>query len=165
MSIPRRFHRRVPNSVPFGAAVNSFPILEFVTPYPLQMPPGVLRGDLDLAYVHSQMNPQTWTKVDANRSSRLTVSPALTVWPLMPPPPPSATLCLEGKFVWRISIPRWICICVPHLVPIDPAVWPASQFFWICDTLTPPSEMPPGVLSGDLHLVYVHSQMNPQMWT
>ena len=28
-----------------------------------KMPPGVLWGDLYLAYVHSQMNPQTWTKV------------------------------------------------------------------------------------------------------
>ena len=36
--------------------------------------------------------------------------------------------------------------------------------FWICDTLTPPPEMPPRVLKGDLYLAYVHSQMNPQTW-
>ena len=54
---------------------DSFPrLLNLWPPSPLQMPPGVLRGDLHLAYVHSQMNPQTWTKVGANRSSRLTAS-------------------------------------------------------------------------------------------
>ena len=30
---------------------------------------------------HSQMNPQTWTKVGANRSRCLTASPDLNVWP------------------------------------------------------------------------------------
>ena len=43
-------------------------------PPPPQMPPEVTRGDLDLACVHSQMNPQTWTKFGANRYSRLTAS-------------------------------------------------------------------------------------------
>ena len=38
------------------------------------MPPGVLRGDLYLAYANSQMNPQTWTKVGA-------IGPA--VWQLL----------------------------------------------------------------------------------
>ena len=75
-----------------------------------------------------------------------------TKTPQVPP------LCLEGQFVWRISIPRWICRCVPNLVT-------ASPNFWICDTLSPPLEMPPGVLRGDLYLAYGHSQMNPQTWT
>ena len=57
------------------------------------MPAGVSRGDFDLAYVHSQMNPQTWTKVGANRSSRLTASPDFWMFdPLKPQVPP---LCLE----------------------------------------------------------------------
>ena len=76
------------------------------------MPPGVLRGELYLAYVHSQTNLQACTKFGANRSSRLTASPDV----------------------------------------------------WICDPLKPP-EMPPVLLRGDLYLVYVHSQMNPQTWT
>ena len=42
-----------------------------------QNAPWVLWGDLYLAYVHSQINPQTWAKVGANRSSRLTASPDL----------------------------------------------------------------------------------------
>ena len=49
-------------------------------PPPPQVPPGVLRGDLDLAYVHSQMNPQTWSKVGGNRSSGLTASPDVCIF-------------------------------------------------------------------------------------
>ena len=41
----------------------------------------------------------------------------------------------------------------------------ASQYFSICDTLTPPPEMPPGALRGDLYLAYIYSQMNTQGWT
>ncbi len=37
-------------------------------------PPPRSRGELYLAYVHSQTNPQTCTKFGANRSSRLTAS-------------------------------------------------------------------------------------------
>ena len=96
-------------------------------PPPPEMPPGVLRGDLYLAYVHSQINPHTWTKVGANRSSRLTASPeCLTP---KPPPPSAPPLCLEEQFVWRISIPMWICRCVPNVVPIGPAVWQLPKTF------------------------------------
>ena len=72
MSIPSRIRRHVPNVVLIGRAVWQLPqTFECVTPYPPPpMPPGVLWGDLYLAYVNSQMNPQTWTKVGANRSSR-----------------------------------------------------------------------------------------------
>ena len=192
------------------------------------MPLGVLWVELYLAYVHSQMNPQTWTKVGANRSSRLTGSPDFWMFdplkppsaPLvsrraiclayihsqmnlhmcatfganrssrltpsqdfwicdtLPPPPPpnapwgiegrlvfslcpfpdestgmneswcqsdsfprrlncwppktppSAPLCLEGQFVWRISIPIWICTCVPNLVP--ESAQPFGSFSRIC---------------------------------
>ena len=77
MSIPRWIRRRVPNWCQLVQPFDNFPrLLNFdPLPPPPQMPPGVLRGDLDLAYVHSQMNPQTWTKVGANRSSRLTAFP------------------------------------------------------------------------------------------
>ena len=51
---------------------DSFPRLEFVNPL---KPPGVLRAELYLAYVHSQTNLQICTKFGANRSSRLTASP------------------------------------------------------------------------------------------
>ena len=51
-------------------------------PPPPDMPTGVLRGDLYLAYTNSQMNAQMWTKVGVNRSSRLTAFPDL--WLLTP---------------------------------------------------------------------------------
>ena len=45
----------------------------------------------------------------------------LDLWPLKTPR--NAPLCLEVQLVWHISIPRWICTCVPNLVSIGPAVW------------------------------------------
>ena len=62
-------------------AFDSFPRLLNLWPLPPpQVPPGVLRGDLDLAYVHSQMHPQTWSKVGGNRSSRLTASQDVSIF-------------------------------------------------------------------------------------
>ena len=45
----------------------------------------------------------------------------LDLWP--PKTPRNAPLCLEVQLVWHISIPRWICTCVPNLVSTGPAVW------------------------------------------
>ena len=45
----------------------------------------------------------------------------LNCWPLKTPQVP--LVCIEGQFFWRISIPIWICTCVPHLVPLGAAVW------------------------------------------
>ena len=45
----------------------------------------------------------------------------LNVWP--PKTTQVTPLSLEGQFVWRISIPRWTCTCVPNLVTIGSAVW------------------------------------------
>ena len=128
MSIPRRIRRHVPILCQSVEQFDSFPRhLNLWPPKTPQMPPGVLWGDLYLAYVHSQMNPQTWTKVVANWSSRLTASPDFWMFdPLNPQVPP---LCLEGQFVWHISIPRWICTRVPILVSIGPAVWQLQQTF------------------------------------
>ena len=55
---------------------DSFPILLNVCPPPKtpQMPAGISRGELYLAYVYSQMNPQTCTKFGANQSTCLTAS-------------------------------------------------------------------------------------------
>ena len=125
---------------------------------PPAMPPGVLRGDLYL-YAHSQMNQPTWTKVGANRPSRLTGSPDFRMFdPLNPPP--KCPLCLSGQFVWRISIPIWICTCVPNLVPFGSAVWHLPLTF---EFVTP--YPPPPMSMGKLYLAYVHSQTNPQTST
>ena len=45
------------------------------------MPHWGVGGEFFLAYVHSQMNPPTWTKYGDNLSSRLTVFPDLKLWP------------------------------------------------------------------------------------
>ena len=130
MSIPRRIRRHVPNLVPIGRAVWQLPqTFEFWPPKKPKMSPGVLWGDLYLAYVHSQMNPQTCTEFGANDIGPSVWQLLQTFWMFDPLKPPSAPLCLEGQFVWRISIPRWICTCVPNLVPIDPAVWQLQQTF------------------------------------
>ena len=166
ISTPRRIRRRQPNVVPIGPAVWQLPqTFEFVTPYPPPNAPLGYWGDMDLAYVHSQMNPFPCEFVHVQ--NLVPIGPAVsqilkTFECLTPnPPPPSTPLCLEGQFVWRISIPRWICRCVPNLVPIGPAVWQLPRLL----NLWHPTPHAPGVLRGDLYLSYVHSQMNPQAWT
>ena len=85
----------------------------------------------------------------------------LNVRPLKPP---STTLVSRGAICLAYIHSQMVCRCVPNLVPIGPAVcsFPKRLHLW---HPTPPPPMPPGVLRGDLHLSYVHSQMNPQTWT
>ena len=143
---------------------DSFPkLLNWWPPTPPpQMPPGVLRGDLYLAYVHSQINPQTWTKDGANRSRLLTVSQTFEC--LTPKTPPSTPLVSWGAICLAyIHFQMDLQMCVKFGANRSSCLT-ASPDLWICDTLTLP-QMPPGVLRGDLYLAYVHSQMNPQTWT
>ena len=59
--------------------------------------PPMSRGELYLAYVHSQTNPQTCTKFGANRSSRLTASQDFWICdPLNPPEIPPVSWGLIG---------------------------------------------------------------------
>ena len=102
---------------------DSFPILLNIwppkTPHP-SAPLCIGGGAIYLAYIHSQMNPQTWTKVGANRSSRLTDS--LEFWIFDPlKPPPKCPLVSRGAIFWRMSIPRRIRRRVPTSVAIVPA--------------------------------------------
>ena len=64
---------------------DSFPILLNVwppNPPPPRHAPWGIEGWLVFSLdAHSQMNPQMWTKVGANRSRCLTASPDLNVWP------------------------------------------------------------------------------------
>ena len=162
MSIPRWIHRNVPNLVQIGQAFltasQDFWICDPLTPPPPDMPPAVLRGDLYLAYAHSQMNPQMWTKVGANRSSHLTAFPDLWLFDPLNPPPQVPPCVSRGNFFGVYPFPDEST----NVVPIGPAVW-IFPWFWICDSLTPP---PPTEMSrGELYLAYVHSQTNPQTCT
>ena len=133
MSIPRWIHRGVPNLVQIGPAFWQLPkTFEFVTPYPPppDMPPGVLRGDLYLAYTHSQMNPQMWTKVGVNRSSRLTAFPDLWLFDPLNPPPSAPPCVSRGNWFGVYPLPDEST----NLVPIGPAVW---LFPWFLNVWPP----------------------------
>ena len=79
---------------------------------------------------------------DVNQSWCQSVQPfdsfpwLLNVWP---PKTPKCPLCLLGQFIWLVSIPRWICTCVPSLVPIGSAIWHLPWFL----NLWPPNPPPP----------------------
>ena len=90
MSIPRRLQRHVPKvGANRSSRLTASPDIWICDPLkPPKMPPAVLWGDFYLAYVHSHMNPQTWTTVGANRSSRFTASPDFWMFdPLNPQVP------------------------------------------------------------------------------
>ena len=125
-------------------------------PPPPDVPPGVLRGDLYLAYAHSQMNPQTRTKVGANRSSRLTAYPDLWMFnPLKPQVPPCVSRGnLFGVYPFPYESTHVYQIWCQSDQPFE-----SSPDFWICDPLTP------HMSRGELYLAYVHSQTNPQTCT
>ena len=62
------------------------------------------RGELYLAYVHSQTNPQACTTFGVNRSSRLTASQDFWICdPLKPPPPEMPPYVL--RFNWFGTYP------------------------------------------------------------
>ena len=83
---------------------------------PPEMPPGVLRGHLYLAYVHSQMNPQTWTKVGANR----TASPDF--WIVDPLKTTKCPPCVSRGNLYGVYIHSHMNLHMcANLVPIGPA--------------------------------------------
>ena len=105
-------------------------------PPPPDMPPGVLRGDLYLAYAHSQMNPQTWTKVGANRSSRLTASPDCWMFdPLKLPKCPLVSLMAICLAYIHSQMNMHMCT---KFDANQTSRLTSSPDFWICDPLTPP---------------------------
>ena len=67
-------------------------------------PPPNVKGELYLAYVYSQTNPQTCTKFGANRSSRLTAA-SQYFWICDPlKTSRNAPLCLEVQWGWGFSL-------------------------------------------------------------
>ena len=105
-------------------------------PPPPDMAPGALRADLYLAYAHSQMNPQTGTKVSANRSSRLTASHDFEFWP--PKPPPKCPIVsLRAICLAYIHSKMNLHMCTKFDANRTTRLT-SSPDFWICDPLTPP---------------------------
>ena len=130
---------------------DSFPrVLNVWPPNPPDMPPGVLRVDLYLAYAHSQMNPQTWTKVGANRSSRLTAS--ADFWMFDPLKPLQVPPCVShGNLFGVYPFPDESAHVYQMWCQSDqPDIFPLLLNLWS------PNPPPPA---------YVHSQTNPQTCT
>ena len=70
-----------------------------------------------LAYIHSPINPHMCAKIGANRSSHLADFQTFSD----PLKPPNSPLCDTGEiFILPTTFSRWICMCVPNLVPIGP---------------------------------------------
>ena len=156
----RWIHRRVPNLVPIGRTVwQLFQTFEWMCD-PLTPPnaPCGNVGRLVFSIFHSQVNPQTWTKVGANRSSRLTASPDFWMFGPLKPQVSQRAICLA-----YIQSQINLHMCAKFGANRSSRLT-ASTYFWICDSLKPP-KMPPGILRGELYLAYIHSQMNPQTCT
>ena len=110
-------------------------------------------------YAHSQMNPPTWTKVGANRSSRLTASPDF--WMFDPLKLPQVPLVSPGAICLAYIHSQMNLHMCTTFGAIRISRLTSSPDFWICDPLTPP----PPMSRGKLYLAYVHSQTNPQTST
>ena len=146
--------------VPICPAVLTFNrLLNVWPPKTPKMPPGILSGELYLAYVHSQMNPQTCTKFGANQSSCLTASQDF--WICDPPKTPWG---IEGRIVFSLcpfpdesaDLYQIWCQSVQLFdsFPKHLNLWPLKN----------PNA--PGVLWGELYLAYkAHSQTNPPTYT
>ena len=101
---------------------------------------GLSWGELFLANVHSQMNPQTCTEFGANRPIRLAAFPDLNLWP---PKTPSG---IEGRIVFSYvhsqTNPQ---TCTKFVVPISPVVWQLPKTF---EFVTPPPPRTPWGIQG-----------------
>ena len=121
--------------------------------------PGVLWGELYLAYVHSQTNPPTCTKFGSNRCSRLTASQYFWICDLVPPLPKWPLGYWGATWIYpRCPFPdesadvnqSWCQSVQPFdSFPRLLNVWP----------LTPPPQVSPLVSRGAICLAYIHSQI------
>ena len=124
-----------------------------------KMPPGILRGELYLAHVQSQTNPQTCTKCGANQSTCLTASS--DVWICDPPKP---SWGIEGRIVFSPCQFPEEAADLYQIGANRSSRLTAFPNIWICDPLKTPRNAPE-VLWGELCLAYVHSQTNPPTYT
>ena len=106
--------------------------------------PGILRGELYLANVHSQTNPQTFTKFGANQSSCLTASQDF--WICDPPPKPPGLLRSELYLAYVHS--QTNLQIFTNFGANRSSRLISSQNIWICDPLKPP-EMTLGYCGRD----------------
>ena len=92
------------------------------------------------------MNPQTWTKVGANRSSGLTASPDFWMFDLLKPP--SAPLVSrKGICLAYIHSQMNLHMCATFGANRSIRLT-ATTYFWICDPLKS-QKCPPGILRGN----------------
>ena len=99
--IPRFTCIRCAHFIPNRSSrLTTFPTLMncWPTKTPQKLRRGLSWGELFLAYVHSQMNPQTCTEFGANRSIRLAAFPDINLWP--PKTPRNAPCDIEGRIVF-----------------------------------------------------------------
>ena len=133
----------VQNVFPIGPAVwTHFPCFWIVDPPnpPPPMTPWGVVGELFLAYVHSQMNPQTCSWIWCQSVFPFSSFPILKCVTPNPPPPRNAPCGIEGRIVYSyvhsLTNPQ-ICTKVganrcSRLT--------ASLDFWMCDPLSPPND-------------------------
>ena len=120
---------------------------------------GVSWSELFLGYAHSQMNPPTWTKVGANRSSRFTASPDFGMFD--PLTPPQSAPCvprgnLFGVYPFPDESAHVYQMWCHSDQPFD--IFPRLLNLW-------PPNPPPPMSRGKFYLAYVHSKTNPQTST
>ncbi len=134
----------VQNLFPIGPVVwPHFPVFfNYWLPKNPKFRRGVSWGELFLAYVHSQMNPQTCTKIGSKRSSRVADFPDLNLWP--PKTLRNAPCDIEGRVVFSYVHSQ-----------TNPQIWRhctkfgsnrsnslrASQDIWICDPQNPQNDL------------------------
>ena len=143
----------VQNLFPIGPAVwPHFPGFWIVDPLkPPKTPPWGIVWRIVLAYVHSQMNPQTCSEFGANRSISLAAFPDLSLWP--PKTPRTAPCTIEGRIVFsyvhsQTNPQIWTKSWCQSVEPFDS--FPRHLNSW------PPKtpKMPPGILRGELYLLF-----------
>ena len=128
----------IPNRPAVWPHFPGFWIVDPLNNPPPPIPPWGIVCELCLAYVHSQMNPQTCTECDANRSIRLAAFPDLNVWPLRPP-----EMTLEGRIVFSYVHSQTNPQTCTKFGANRSSSLTASPDIWICDPLKPP-KMPLG---------------------
>ena len=117
MSIPTRIRKHVPNLVPIGRAVWQLP--RHLNLWPPKPPPPPIAPWGIVGRLVFSLCPFPDESADVNQSWCQSDQPfgaSLDFLMFDPLKPPSAPLVSRRAICLGISIPRWICTCVPNLV-------------------------------------------------